>query len=75
MQLGFTAAEEGKSTLHLMIDRAILEIKELDCVSGNAAGQEMIDLMVRFFMRPPPPNEYKDMEEFLLYRLEDAAVP
>ncbi|CAG8390390.1 unnamed protein product [Penicillium salamii] len=34
----------------------------------------MIQQMVRFFTRPPPPR-YKDMEEFLLYRHEDAAVP
>ncbi|CRG87145.1 hypothetical protein PISL3812_04160 [Talaromyces islandicus] len=75
MTSGITSSDEPKSTLQSLIDQAILDIRKTDFVSGNTAGQEMIDMMVRFFSRPPPPTEYKDMEEFLLYRHEDAAVP
>ncbi|OJJ33320.1 hypothetical protein ASPWEDRAFT_30406 [Aspergillus wentii DTO 134E9] len=75
MQPGFKSNDEPKSFLQMMIDQAIEEIQELDRVSGNNGGQEMIDLMVQFFTRPPPPKQYKDLEEFLLYRHEDAAVP
>lgn len=64
-----------ETKLQELIDKTIEEIHEVDRVSGNTAGQEMLELMVRFFSRPPPPKQYKDMEEFLLYRHEDAAVP
>ncbi|KAJ6047850.1 hypothetical protein N7499_000567 [Penicillium canescens] len=53
----------------------MLEIREVDAASGNNVGQEMIEQMVEFFLRPPPPKEYKNMEEFLLYRHVDAALP
>ena len=68
-------ADKPRSSLKYLIDQAISEIIELDRVSGNNAGQEMIDLMIRFFTRLPPPTEYKNLEDFLLYRHEDAAVP
>ncbi|KAJ6009039.1 hypothetical protein N7522_004055 [Penicillium canescens] len=64
-----------KTKLQVLIDQAIEEIYGVDRASGNTAGQEMLELMVRFFSRPPPPTQYKDMEEFLLYRHVDAAVP
>lgn len=75
MEPGFSYNNEPRSFLKLLIDQAILDIRELDSISGNNAGQEMIDLMIRFFKRPPPPEEYKNLEEFLMYRHEDAAVP
>ncbi|KAJ5986379.1 hypothetical protein N7451_010744 [Penicillium sp. IBT 35674x] len=75
MQPEFSDNSKAKSPLKYLIDQAISEIRELDSASGNNAGQEMIDLMIQFFKRPPPPQDYKNLEEFLLYRHEDAAVP
>lgn len=64
-----------KTKMQELIDQVIEEIYEVDRVSGNTAGQEMLEMMVRFFNRSSPPTQYKDMEEYLLYRHEDAAVP
>lgn len=64
-----------KTKMQELIDQVIEEIYEVDRVSGNTAGQEMLEMMVRFFSRSSPPTQYKDMEEYLLYRHEDAAVP
>ncbi|RDA92444.1 hypothetical protein CP533_6459 [Ophiocordyceps camponoti-saundersi (nom. inval.)] len=64
-----------KSSLESMIEKIITRILELDEQSGNDAGRDMIELMVRFFTRPAPPEKYDSMEDFLLYRIEDAAVP
>ncbi|KAJ5216389.1 uncharacterized protein N7498_002796 [Penicillium cinerascens] len=75
MESGFSHTNEPRSFLKLLIDQVILDIRELDSISGNNAGQEMIDLMIRFFKRPPPPEQYKNLEEFLTYRHEDAAIP
>jgi hypothetical protein len=75
MKPDFNAGGKPRTILQSMIDQAIQEIVELDHVCGNNAGQDMINLMIRFFIRPPPPAKYNDMEEFLLYRHEDAAVP
>ncbi|KAJ5172263.1 hypothetical protein N7492_004856 [Penicillium capsulatum] len=74
MNPDFDNGDKPRTTLQSMIDHAIQEIIELDHKYGNNAGQEMIDLMIRFFTRPPPPAKYNDMEEFLLYRHEDAAL-
>ena len=63
-----------KTKVQEMIDQVIEEIHEVDRISGNTGGQEMLEMMVRFFSRPPPPTQYKDMEEYLLYRHEDAAL-
>ncbi|KAJ6050909.1 hypothetical protein N7460_001443 [Penicillium canescens] len=75
MKPDFNGDDKPRTILQSMIDQAIQEIMELDRECGNNAGQDMIDLMIRFFTRPPPPAKYNDMEEFLLYRHEDAAVP
>lgn len=75
MKPDFDRGNRPGTILQSMIDQAIQEILELDADSGNNAGQDMIDLMVRFFTRPPPPARYDDIEDFLLYRHEDAAVP
>ncbi|RDA87821.1 hypothetical protein CP532_2963 [Ophiocordyceps camponoti-leonardi (nom. inval.)] len=66
---------DALSSLDSMIEKTIARILQLDEESGNDAGRDMIDLMVRFFTRPAPPEKYDSMEEFLLYRHEDAAVP
>ncbi|PYI04101.1 hypothetical protein BO78DRAFT_321184 [Aspergillus sclerotiicarbonarius CBS 121057] len=63
------------SRVQAFIDQALTDIRELDHVSGNTAGQELIDSMVRFFSHPPPPENYSNMEEFLSYRNEDAGLP
>jgi hypothetical protein len=75
MRGGSTRDDAKQSLLQFMIDQALAEIRELDRISGNTAGQEMIDLMVAFFTRPPPPESYSNMDEYLVYRHEDAAVP
>lgn len=75
MQPGANCNDRPRSSLESKIDETIAEILELDRKHGNNAGEEMIELMIRFFSRPGPPKEYKNMEEFLLYRHEDAAVP
>ncbi|KAK2594899.1 hypothetical protein QQS21_007398 [Conoideocrella luteorostrata] len=64
-----------KSFLENMIDNTIMEILQIDKLNGNNSGRDMIELMIRFFNRPPPPSTYRNIEEFLLYRHEDAAVP
>lgn len=51
------------------------EILEVDRATGNTAGRELIELMVRFLSRPPPPEKYHSLREFLSYRHEDAALP
>ena len=61
--------------LHLGSDDTIEETLELDREGESDAGRVMIDLMLHFFTRPPPPASYNNMEEFLLYRHEDAAIP
>jgi len=61
--------------MQLLIDQMVEEILEVDRASGNNAGQGMLDLTLRFFYRPPPPTQFKDMEDFLLCRHEDAAIP
>ncbi|PLB41613.1 terpene synthase family protein [Aspergillus candidus] len=75
MRPGYQPNEQTRTPLQLLIDNAMNEIRSLDCGAGNNAGEEMIDLMVRFFERPPPPKDFPNMEDFLLYRHEDAAVP
>jgi hypothetical protein len=75
MQPGFIATGRHTPTFQSMIDQTMLEIREVDAASGNNVGQEMIEQMVEFFLRPPPPKEYKNMEEFLLYRHMDAGLP
>ena len=75
MRPGFNSGKAPKSALHYLTDQIMEETHELDRVSGNTAGREMVDLMVRFFTRSRPPKKYHDMEEFLLYRHEDAAIP
>lgn len=65
----------SKSSLQSLIDHTIAEILQLDQHHENDSGKTMIDVMVRFFNRPPPPEKYNSLEEFLLYRHEDAAVP
>lgn len=75
MKPNFECGDKPRTILQSMIDHAIQEIMSLDRDCGNNAGQDMIDLMIRFFTRPPPPENYNNMEEFLLYRHEDAAVP
>ncbi|PFH57673.1 hypothetical protein XA68_14701 [Ophiocordyceps unilateralis] len=59
----------------IMIERTIAEILELDERNGNNAGRDMIERMIRFFTRPAPPPRFNSMDEFLLHRHEDAAVP
>ncbi|KAF3396683.1 hypothetical protein DPV78_008181 [Talaromyces pinophilus] len=75
MQPGYIDTKNFKSDLQLLIDKTVAEILKLDQDNGNNAGQDMLELMIRFFTRPPPPKKYTSMEEFLLYRHEDAAVP
>ncbi|KAK6810861.1 hypothetical protein RU639_013599 [Aspergillus parasiticus] len=70
-----TRHDTKPSLLKSMIDETLAEIRELDRISGNTAGQEMIDFMVASFTRTTPPEGYNDLEEFLLYRHKDAAVP
>lgn len=65
----------SKSPLLRLVDDTIVEILQLDHDGDNSSGREMIERMVQFFNRPPPPKHYNNMEEFLLYRHEDAAVP
>lgn len=74
MQPWLNNIDPPKTKVQEMIDQVIEEVLEVDRVSGNNAGQEMLEIMVRFFSRPPPPTQYKDMEQYLLYRHEDAAV-
>ncbi|PWY90688.1 hypothetical protein BO70DRAFT_75875 [Aspergillus heteromorphus CBS 117.55] len=62
------------SALQADIDRTVDEILELDRTSGNTAGQELLENVVRFFTRPPPPSKYKNMEEYMKYRHEDIAI-
>ncbi|XP_044717143.1 putative Aristolochene synthase [Hirsutella rhossiliensis] len=64
-----------ESALQSLIDDTIAQILELDQENGNDSGRTMIEMMIRFFSRPPPPEKYDCMEDFLLYRHEDAAVP
>ena len=75
MQPGFIATGKHTSTFQSMIDETMSEIREIDAAAGNKVGQEMIEQMVEFFPRPPPPKEYKNMEDFLLYRHVDAGLP
>ncbi|KFY93583.1 hypothetical protein V500_03648 [Pseudogymnoascus sp. VKM F-4518 (FW-2643)] len=74
MQIGKNLPDDPKSTLHSLIDDMTAEILDLDRNNGNDSGREMLDEMVRFFGRPPPPEKYNNMEDFLLYRHEDAAI-
>ncbi|RCI09985.1 hypothetical protein L249_8495 [Ophiocordyceps polyrhachis-furcata BCC 54312] len=75
MRPGRNPTGDHMSSLESIIDRTMARILELDEESGNNAGRDMIDLMIRFFTRPAPPDKYDSMEDFLLYRHEDAAVP
>ena len=74
MQVGRNLLDDPKSSLNSLIDDTTAEILDLDRNNGNDSGREMLDEMVRFFGRPPPPDKYNNMEEFLLYRHQDAAV-
>ncbi|KFY94603.1 hypothetical protein V500_03145 [Pseudogymnoascus sp. VKM F-4518 (FW-2643)] len=74
MEVGRNLLDDPKSSLHSLIDDTTAEILDLDRNNGNDSGREMLDEMVRFFGRPPPPDKYNNMEEFLLYRHQDAAV-
>ncbi|KAE8153365.1 isoprenoid synthase domain-containing protein [Aspergillus avenaceus] len=75
MRPNFDNGKRPKSILQGMIDRTIQDFQEMDRLSGNNTGQEVIDLMVRFLDRPFPPDQWKDMDEYLLYRNEDTAMP
>lgn len=75
MKPGFENSDKSRTMLQVMIDDTIEETLELDRECESDAGRVMIDLMLHFFTRPPPPASYNNMEEFLLYRHEDAAIP
>lgn len=71
-----TASDDKPQTsLGMYIDAQVAAMLELDRVSNNNAGKNILELMIRFFTRPPPPEKYESMKDFLLYRREDAAVP
>lgn len=74
MQIGRNLPDGPKSSLHSLIDETTTEILDLDRNNGNDSGRKMLDEMVQFFSRPPPPDKYNNMEEFLRYRRQDAAV-
>ena len=46
MKPGFTGTDKAKSTVQLLIDQAMVEIRELDSASGNTSGQDMFDSLV-----------------------------
>ncbi|PYH96539.1 hypothetical protein BO71DRAFT_174421 [Aspergillus ellipticus CBS 707.79] len=62
------------SALQADIDQTVDEILELDRISGNTAGKELLDDVVNFFSRPAPPMTYRNMEEYMQYRHEDIAI-
>ncbi|KFZ14995.1 hypothetical protein V502_05825 [Pseudogymnoascus sp. VKM F-4520 (FW-2644)] len=74
MHVGRNLPDDPKSSLHSLIDDTTAEILDLDRNNGNDSGKKMLEEMVRFFSRPPPPDKYNNMEEFLQYRRQDAAV-
>ncbi|KAF3482463.1 uncharacterized protein GIQ15_05222 [Arthroderma uncinatum] len=63
-----------ETTLESLIDETIAEIFELDRKNGNDAGRVMIEEMIRFFNRPGPPEKYNSMDDYLLYRHQDAGI-
>ncbi|XWW97527.1 hypothetical protein V2A60_005511 [Cordyceps javanica] len=65
----------GKGTIQSIIRNSISDILALDKVSGKDNGRQMIDRMVQFFTRPPPPDSFSTLRAFLDYRHEDAAAP
>lgn len=68
------SSNESKSALQSLIDFTIKGFHDQDSISGNG-GQEVIDHILGFFSRPEPPKEFKDFDEFINYRIEDAAMP
>jgi hypothetical protein len=62
------------SKMQSLIDEIIAGLHEQDRQYGNPAGLEVIETMVRFFRRPPPPESFPNLREFLDYRHEDAGV-
>ncbi|KAK5995386.1 Terpene cyclase 6-like protein [Cladobotryum mycophilum] len=71
MKSGFTPTEDHRSPLILLIDQIMTEIKQLDHETGNTCGHRLLDTVLAFFLRPPPPKEYKDMDDFFFYRHQD----
>lgn len=66
--------DDHRSALQLLIGNKIKEILDLDLVSGNNSGKVLVEQMVQFFCRAPPPDKYNSLRDFLSYRHEDAAV-
>lgn len=57
-----------------LVDKTFSEVLQLAAQDGNDSGKVYIEETVRFFSHPPPPDSYKNLEEFMAYRCQDAAI-
>ncbi|KOS18748.1 Fusicoccadiene synthase [Escovopsis weberi] len=68
------SVDEPQTSLEKLVDAAVTEMLELDRLNNNHAGRRTLELIIGFFSRPAPPDKYESLEDFLVYRREDAAV-
>jgi hypothetical protein len=71
-----TSTREPKTPLQALIDTTILGFYEQDAIAGNG-GVEVVREMTDFLARPqaPPRLDFASFDEFLKYRVDDAAMP
>lgn len=71
-----TSACQTKSPLQTLIDSTILGFYTQGAIAGNG-GAEVVQEIVSFLGRPEAPSRlgFESFDEFLKYRIEDAAIP